>query len=163
MFLDTVLSIPGPELPFSLSGHCMVQVDSESVYIIGGRQNETTSNQTWIVNVLNFGIREGPKLNVSRSGHSCGKMYMNGRPVIVTAGGYSDYRWMGQTLDSVEILDPASNKGWIFGKHTQCGNLTIFLTLRFSSFRTFFTFQIERISYGHISKQKRSGIDWRLQ
>ena len=29
----------GPDLPFTLVGHCMVQVDSETIYLMGGFQN----------------------------------------------------------------------------------------------------------------------------
>ena len=29
-------SINGPELPIPISGHCMVQVDAQTVYVIGG-------------------------------------------------------------------------------------------------------------------------------
>ena len=37
-----------------------------------------------------------------------------GQGYLVAAGGYDEYRWMG-ALDSVELLDPTSNKGWILG------------------------------------------------
>ena len=30
----------GPELPFTVSHHCMVQVDSKTIYLIGGYQND---------------------------------------------------------------------------------------------------------------------------
>ena len=43
----------------------------------------------------------------SRARGSCTKMNLNGRIVIVTAGGISD---------SVELLDPLANDGWIPGK-----------------------------------------------
>ena len=43
----------------------------------------------------------------SRARGSCTKMNLNGKIVIVTAGGISD---------SVELLDPLANDGWIPGK-----------------------------------------------
>ena len=53
-------------------------------------------------------------MNVARSGHSCAKMVLKDKVYLVVAGGYDEYRWMG-ALDSVELLDPTSNKGWILG------------------------------------------------
>ena len=55
---------PGPNLPFSISWHSMIQYDSNSIYIIGGKQDCTNSKKTWIVNVndlniKNFKIQEG--------------------------------------------------------------------------------------------------------
>ena len=38
----------GPKLPFTVSYHCMVQVDSKSIYLIGGIQNRKQSDKTWI-------------------------------------------------------------------------------------------------------------------
>ena len=33
----------GPKLPFTVSGHCMVKVDSKTIYLIGGSQNNQIS------------------------------------------------------------------------------------------------------------------------
>ena len=54
-----------------------------------------------------FEITQGPDMCESRARGSCTKMNLNGRIVIVTAGGISD---------SVELLDPLANDGWIPGK-----------------------------------------------
>ena len=44
---------------------------------------------------------------------SCGKMKINGKIMLVVAGG--DFR--GTILDSVELLDPSANElTWIWGK-----------------------------------------------
>ena len=53
--------VPGPPLPFTISWHTMVQYDSNSIFIIGGKQGQAnflgegtfgrescTSNKTWI-------------------------------------------------------------------------------------------------------------------
>ena len=42
--------VQGPVLPFTISWHTMVQYDSESIFIIGGKQdgNTTPSNRTMI-------------------------------------------------------------------------------------------------------------------
>ena len=81
----------------------MIQINAFTIFIIGGwLGGGNKSTATWVVDPSNnFRLKEGPSLNVPRNGHSCSKMTINGRVLIVVAGG-SD----GQScLDSVEILD----------------------------------------------------------
>ena len=47
-------------------------------------------------------------MNNGRSSHGCAKMTLNGRTILVVAGGYGP-------LDSVEILDPSENNVWTPG------------------------------------------------
>ena len=68
-----------------------------------------------------FKIKEGPSLNKRRAQHGCAKMTVNGRTILVVAGGLnlggSDY-WdpLGNfVLNSVEILDPLGNNVWTQG------------------------------------------------
>ena len=104
-------SANGPVLPFSIYGRSVIQFDETSIYIIGGWQNGLRSNKTWIVDpTKEFEIKVGPPLNVKRIGHGCAKMNLNGRTVLVVAGG-NGYG----TLDSVEILDPTKNTNWTLG------------------------------------------------
>ena len=91
----------------------MIQYDENSIYIIGGLQDDSFSNQTWIIDPSNnFNLREGPPLNEKRYYHSCGKMEINGKVILVVAGGGGGF---GGYLDSVELMDPASDQGWISG------------------------------------------------
>merc|ERR1712020_491898 len=92
-------SVKGPDLPFTICGHSIIQYDEKSIYIIGGEQNDSFySNKTWIVDPTNdFQITEGPSLNNGRAYHSCAKMTLNGRTILVVAGGAGE-------MDSVEIL-----------------------------------------------------------
>ena len=95
--------VKGPDLGFSIKKHCMIQINAFTIFIIGGwLGGGNKSTATWVVDPSNnFRLKEGPSLNVPRNGHSCSKMTINGRILIVVAGG-SD----GQScLDSVEILD----------------------------------------------------------
>ena len=95
--------VKGPDLGFSIKKHCMIQINAFTIFIIGGwLGGGNKSTATWVVDPSNnFRLKEGPSLNVPRNGHSCSKMTINGRVLIVVAGG-SD----GQScLDSVEILD----------------------------------------------------------
>ena len=108
--------IMGPDLPFTIRCHCMIRYDENSIYLIGGKQNNEWSKKSWIVNPVNgFEIQEGPTLNHVRHSHACAKLKINGKILIVVTGG------LGSTphqdfLDSVEILDPSSdNPAWILG------------------------------------------------
>ena len=100
----------GPDLPFTIYDHSMIQYDDKSIYIIGGMQNgQFFSNKTWIVDPSNgFKIKEGPSLKNGRYSHGCAKMIVNGRTILVVAGGFG-------AMDSVEILDPQGNNVWTQG------------------------------------------------
>ena len=120
-FVSVGSSIPGPALPLSIRRHAMVKFNEESVYIIGGKQNGSITRKTWIVNPKNeFEIQEGPPLIQSRFGHSIAKFvsYQEGRILIVIAGGTGLNKEFGflSHLNSTEILDPMSSKGWTQGK-----------------------------------------------
>ena len=48
----------------------MIKYDKNKIFIIGGRQNFSVSNRTWIVDPEDgFSIREGPPLNQERDIH----------------------------------------------------------------------------------------------
>ena len=99
----------------------MIKLNHSTVFIIGGFQNDIISNRTWIADPLNgFEMIEGPTLNVERYGHSCGKMISNGKIVLVVAGGRDQFRY----LESIEILDPSSGKGWIIGTFNNIVNFS---------------------------------------
>ena len=56
--------LQGPNLPFLIHSHSMVQIDSNTVYIIGGNQDGLNSRKTWIVKnpMEKFEIKEGLSL-----------------------------------------------------------------------------------------------------
>ena len=102
--------------------HCMIKYDENSIFIIGGKQNDVISNKTWIINPKKeFQIKEGPNLNQLRFGHACGKMLApNGKILLVVAGGTglvknSESHHL-KFLNSVEILDPSLKQGWKLGQ-----------------------------------------------
>ena len=105
--------IKGPTLPSPLHAPCSVKYNSTSIYIIGGnRKNENT----WIFDPSNnFFVRKGPSMQTGRRFHSCGIVRSKGMSYIVVAGGVFG-QGVGTITNSVEILDPMSNKGWIKGK-----------------------------------------------
>ena len=95
----------------------MIKYDDHRIFIIGGDQDGVISNQTWIVDPLDdFKIDKGPSMIEKRSGFSCGSIILNGKYVILVAGGNGER--LGTTLKSVEILDPTSTKGWMKGNTT---------------------------------------------
>ena len=103
----------GPDLPFCIHDHCVIQYDPNRIFLIGGMLNNSISEKTWIIDPRNgFCLRKGPTLNVARSGHSCTLMKFKDKNLIIVAGGTSHG---SKYLDSVEILDPKSSEGWILG------------------------------------------------
>ena len=86
---------------------------SDSVYLIGGFQDGCISTKTWIVNPDDFHVSQGPSLTYERCRHSCGKMIINEKVILVVAGGTG----ANETGDSVEFLDTSSDQGWVLGEH----------------------------------------------
>ena len=98
----------------------MIKYDEKYIFVIGGIQNKETSHKTWIVDMTNpnnFVIKEGPCLKEGRSDFAFGKMVINGKTILIVAGGRF-WRSLGtfSNLDSVEMLDPTSHQGWTSGK-----------------------------------------------
>ena len=110
----------------------MIMYDEKSIYITGGFQNGPFySKKTWIVDPTNkFQIKEGPSLNNGRENHGCAKMTLNGRTILVVAGGGND-----GILDSVEILDPLGNNVWIQGLYLKS------ITVENLDYKSHFIFQ----------------------
>ena len=117
--------------PGAIVGHSMIQYDVKSIYIIGGNQDQNVhstfrsecSNKTWIADPADVvsmtkltTMKEGPSLNKGRRYHGCAKMTINGRTILVVAGGVGKGEAVGYVaMDSVEILDPSENNVWIPG------------------------------------------------
>ena len=117
----------------------MIQYDEKSIYIIGGVQNDLRSKETWIVDPTNgFQIKEGPSLNNRRYYHGCAKMTLNGRTILVVAGGFGN----NGRLDSVEILDPSENNVWTQGLYLKS------ITVENLDYKSHFIFQ-DQICHWH--------------
>ena len=66
---DTMITNPGPNLPFLIDYHCMIKKNSKTIFIIGGIVNFQESSKTWIVDISNLSeLKPGPSLNIPRSG-----------------------------------------------------------------------------------------------
>jgi hypothetical protein len=98
-----------PSLPVTIYGHCMVTVNSTTVMVIGGYQNDYYSGKTFYFTFGEESWTEGPELNYKRGYLSCGKIRRNKESQemsIIVAGGYDG----SSRLSSVEILDVGSNE-----------------------------------------------------
>jgi hypothetical protein len=109
-----------PSLPFTFATGCMVIVNSTTLMIIGGKQNDKLSGKTFYFNFGGQSWNDGPELKYKREGHSCGRIRRDKDSqeisVIVVAGGdgFSDY------FSSVEILNESSNT-WTTGPELPFG------------------------------------------
>jgi hypothetical protein len=102
-----------PSLPVTIAAHCMVTVNSTTVLIIGGMQNNQFSGKTFYFTFGEESWTEGPKLKYRRAHHSCGKIRRNKvsqEISIIVAGVFL----------SVEILDEGSNE-WRTGPELPFG------------------------------------------
>jgi hypothetical protein len=98
-----------PSLPVTFGFHCMVTVNSTTVMVIGGAQNNEYSGKTFYFTFGEESWTEGPELKNKRGLHSCGKIRRNKESQemsIIVAGGEDGSSF----LSSVEILDEGSNK-----------------------------------------------------
>jgi hypothetical protein len=88
--------------------HCSVLVNSTTVWIIGGMQNNEISSNTFYFNAKTGIWTEGPPMKTKRSSPSCGQIRKSNQSQelsILVAGGF-----YGSQLSSVEILDLGSNE-----------------------------------------------------
>jgi hypothetical protein len=108
-----------PLVPVNILTHCMVTVNSTTVMVIGGYQNEHNSGKTFYFTFGKESWTEGPELKCKRDRHSCGRIKRDKESQevsIIVAGGYSN----GSHLSSVEILNDGSNE-WQTGPELPFG------------------------------------------
>jgi hypothetical protein len=104
-----------PSLPVNIHGHCMVTVNSTTVFLIGG----AFSGKTFYFTFGEASWTEGPELKNKRGRHSCEKIRRNiesQEMCIIVVGGYDG----SSTLSSVEILHEGSNE-WQTGPELPFG------------------------------------------
>ena len=108
--LKTLSSIPGPDLPIELAGHCMVKLNERTVIVIGGENDNGIVDKTFLYNIDNpqFEVRSGPTLNLPRDGPGCGAFDLNGKLHLVVASG-------AHANETTEIWNTVSGKGWEMG------------------------------------------------
>ena len=108
--IKTLSSIPGPDLPIELAGHCMVKLNQTTVIVIGGENDNGIVDKTFLYNIDNpeFEVRSGPTLNLPRDGPGCGAFDLNGKLHLVVASG-------AHANETTEIWNTVSGKGWEMG------------------------------------------------
>ena len=82
-------------LPVAVHQHCVTAYPMFSHMIIGGIQGGHPSNKTYIFNSVQVEWKEGPELNVPRSGASCG--VLDDDEKIVVTGGYNNDGYLSST------------------------------------------------------------------
>ncbi len=108
-----------PSLPVIINAHCMVTVNSTTVMVIGGYQNNQYSGKTFYFTFGEESWTEGPELKNKRRSHSCGKIRRDKdsqEMSIIVAGGHDGSSY----LSSVEILHEGSNE-WQTGSELPFG------------------------------------------
>jgi hypothetical protein len=116
-FVQLTGTIPGPDLPFEVSAHCLVLLNDTTALLIGGQYPNTTSSKA--TSYFNFEDKiwtVGPSLMTGRYIHSCAlfksPQYGNTDTVIVT-GGHNE---LDNASTSTEILNFYSNNpSWTSG------------------------------------------------
>ena len=97
-------------LPGKIGGHCMVMLNSTTIMIIGGKQDDVLySNKTHFLDMQTKNWVKGPELKFGRRAHSCARIPSKNQSSeysIIVVGGSN-----GQDLSSVEIWDEGL-KGW---------------------------------------------------
>ena len=79
--------VPGPKLPYGMSGMCAIKISENEIFVIGGRVGGM-ENEVWIYDPQNgFARTQGPSLTTARIYHSCSTMRDGEKTLIVVAGG----------------------------------------------------------------------------
>ena len=102
-------------LPFNVSSHCMLLLNSTSIIMIGGYTGYHSYeylSETHIFNTQTNKWTQGPSLKIPRSTHTCAKIKQeddSNKFAIIVVGGFSFHHRV-----SVEILDEGASK-WMQG------------------------------------------------
>ncbi len=114
-----------PSLPTKINSHCMVNINSTTVMVIGGIQGKNAAGKTFLLDISqdNKNWIEGPELHLSRKTHSCGKIKKSKDSdkfrIIVVGGVFESMKDDSTAMNSVEILNE-DNK-WQVGPNLSIG------------------------------------------
>jgi len=102
-----------PDLPVMLDAHCMVLLNETTIFVIGGNNLETRySNETYFLDSVTGVWSAGPRLNIGRHDHSCGRIRIESGSLeksVIVVGGFE-----GNFSSSVEVLN-VKTLTWEFG------------------------------------------------
>merc|ERR1719367_275582 len=98
----------GPELPFGMSGSCIVPWDNNTFLVIGGGAY-SGRKETYFFHMDNKTMSNGPELLNERTTHACHEIKVNDQEFIVVVGGR-------KAITSTEVLPKSSyTNGWQYG------------------------------------------------
>jgi hypothetical protein len=138
-------SVKGPDLPYAVAGHCLVEVNSSTALLCGGYNglifnSEYHLNECHYMDLEDHSWSQGPSMMTKRRSHSCGifkSAAHQGRTIVIVAGGVNNDDY----LDSVEMLDPITNT-WNEGKIYLDFNYIICVCVTFKKVSTFWSSRI---------------------
>ncbi len=108
-----------PTLPVTLWRHCMVSLNETTVIVIGGDNLETRySDETYFLDSVTGVWSAGPRLNIGRHDHSCGRIRIESGSLeksVIVVGGFE-----GNFSSSVEVLN-VKTLTWEFGPELPFG------------------------------------------
>jgi hypothetical protein len=108
--------IQGPDLPVSITNHCVVNSDNVmKAFIIGGIDHGVISNATHIFSFDDQTWQQGPPLTEGRIYHACGILKDGNDYIIVVAGGIRQFTGENFDLRSVELYNLGSGTSWYAG------------------------------------------------
>ena len=104
------------DMPLPLSGHCLIQISQNTLFLIAGKSADGPSSRTFYMHLHSTdwsstgrgNWTEGPKLKHPRYLHSCG---MQGSSKVIVSGGRNENDF---EMDSVESLELQATE-WIEG------------------------------------------------
>ena len=100
ILFDSMLTIPGPNLPHAVKNHCHVKLNQSDIFLIGGQisGNEQYTKKTWTFTWNSKTWTPRANLNEERGAHACG-LYQGS--IVIASGGYYG-PW--KTRTSVELM-----------------------------------------------------------
>jgi hypothetical protein len=129
--MSTAILYPGPDLPFPMSGHCMVNINNSMIMIIVGYySNNDYSRQTFFMDIESETFIKGPIQNYGRTKLQCSLIQNTvGPPAILVTGQHQIV--LDDPPDFGDILYLNNSNNWLAGPNTTIyGNSRILRILR---------------------------------
>ena len=102
----------GFELPFGMSGHCSVLINSTTMMVLGGRGDSGSAyglKSTYFIDLETFQVTPGPEMQDARIIFGCEIFQHNQHGFVIAAGGW-------RSKDSTEFFN-LNSKIWSRGKY----------------------------------------------
>ena len=90
-------------------------MDENTILFTGGTDLDSYTDKTSFFDIESQQWTEGPKMNQRKRQHGCATFELQGRPIVIVAGGYNNHDDNNDYLKSVEFLDSEDRSRWIQG------------------------------------------------